>query len=143
VTGARPFSSAREANGASSREWLPFSLGGGGQWSQVRTRAAVAEALGLEREAARLVRTADGGFEIAAIRLPCEVLRNQLRLPSCPEEVVATDAGYTFRGKGEGHGAGLDLTGASAAAAEGADFQALLASAWPGLRVVPSPSPER
>ncbi len=125
------------------REWLPFSLGGGGRWNEFRTGAAVAEALGLEREPARLVRAKDGGYEIAGLRLPCEVLRNQLRLPSCPEEVVVTDAGYAFRGTGEGHGAGLDLTAASAAAAAGADFSSLLARAWPDVRVVPSPPPAR
>jgi hypothetical protein len=119
------------------REWLPFSLGGSNEWRQVRTGAAIAEAFGLEREPARVVRATDGGYEIAALRLPCEILRNQLRLPSCPEEVVATDAGYAFRGKGEGHGAGLDLTAASAAAAAGADFRALLARAFPGVRIVP------
>jgi hypothetical protein len=122
------------------REWLPFSLGGDGRWTQVRTGAAVVEAFGLASEPTRFVRAADGGYEIAALRLPCEVLRNQLRLPSCPEEVVAMDAGFVFRGKGEGHGSGLDLTTASAAAAEGADFRALLARAWPDLRVVPSPT---
>jgi hypothetical protein len=126
------------------REWLPFSLGGGGEWTEVRAGAAVAEALGLAKEPARLVRGPDGRYEIAAaVRLPCEVLRNQLRLPSCPEDVVATAAGFTVRGKGEGHGAGLDLTAASAAAAGGADFSALLARAWPDSRVIPSPPPAR
>jgi hypothetical protein len=123
------------------RQWLPFSLAGGEEWTQVRTGVAVAEALGLEKEPTHLVRASDGRYEIAALRLPCEVLRNQLRLPSCPEDVVATDDGYSFRGKGEGHGAGLDLTAASAAAAAGADFQALLALAWPDLQVVPCVSP--
>ncbi|MFI5120201.1 MAG: hypothetical protein ACHQM4_07305 [Thermoanaerobaculia bacterium] len=123
------------------RRWLPFSLGGPAEWTEARTGAAVAEALGLDRQPARFVRAPDGGYEIAALRLSCEVLRNQLRLPSCPSDVVATDAGFTFRGRGEGHGAGLDLTAASAAAAEGADFSALLARAWPDVRVVPSPPP--
>jgi hypothetical protein len=70
------------------------------------------------------------------------VVRNQLRLPSCPEsaafvEGAPADSAFNFRGAGEGHGAGLDLTSAAAAAAEGADARALLVRAWPELRVVP------
>ncbi|HSB62809.1 MAG TPA: hypothetical protein VLJ18_01530, partial [Thermoanaerobaculia bacterium] len=126
------------------REWLPFSLGGRKEWSEIRTRATVAEALGLGSEPTRLVRAADGAYELGpALRLRCEVLRNQLHLPSCPDEVVTTEAGFAFRGNGEGHGAGLDLTSASAAAAEGAGFRALLARAWPDLQIVPSPPPGR
>ena len=126
------------------RTWLPFFLGGTREWTQVRTGADVAEALGLEAEPALLVRTGDGDFDVAAPaprRFPCEVLRNQLRLPSCPEEVRSLPGEFTFRGSGEGHGVGLDLTLAAAAAAEGADFRALLASAWPDVRVVPSSPP--
>ena len=124
--------------------WLAFFLGGTREWTEVRTRAAVAEALGLEAEPAGIARTGDGDFDVAAPavrRFPCELLRNQLRLPSCPEDVKPLAGEFTFCGRGEGHGAGLDLTIAAAAAAEGADFHALLVRAWPDLRLVPSSPP--
>jgi hypothetical protein len=133
------------------RPWLPFFLGGTKEWTEVRTGAAIAGALGLEVEPLRVVRVSDGSFEVAAPaavvrRFPCELLRNQLRLPSCPDDVtspLSRPGGFTFRGKGEGHGAGLDLTLAAAAAAEGADARTLLARAWPDLHIVPSPPPPR
>jgi hypothetical protein len=133
------------------RTWLPFFLGGTREWTEVRTGAVIAEALGLEAEPLRIVRVTDGSFEVAAPaaaarRFPCELLRNQLRLPSCPDDVTSPPVrpgGFTFRGKGEGHGAGLDLTLAAAAAAEGADARTLLAHAWPELHVVPSPPSPR
>ncbi len=123
------------------RTWMPFFLGGSGGWTQVRSRAVVAQALGLEAEPESLLRAADGAFEVAAPaarRFPCEVLRNQLRLPSCPESVTPLPREFRFSGTGEGHGAGLDLTRAAAAAAEGADFREILARAWPDARVVPA-----
>ena len=110
-------------------------------WTEHRAASEVSEALGLDGEIRTLTRLDDGVFEAAAYaprRFPCEVLRNQLRLPSCPEEVRAVGGEIVFRGRGEGHGEGLDLTSASAAAAEGADFRALLARAWPDLRLTPS-----
>jgi hypothetical protein len=133
------------------RTWLPFFLGGTEEWAEVRTSAVIAEAFGLEAEPLRVVRVPDGSFEVAAPaaaarRFPCELLRNQLRLPSCPDDVTSPPVrpgGFTFRGKGEGHGAGLDLTLAAAAAAEGADARTLLAHAWPELHVVPSPPSPR
>jgi hypothetical protein len=133
------------------RPWLPFFLGGTKEWMEIRTGAVIAEALGLETAPLRVVRVPDGSFEVAALaaavrRFPCELLRNQLRLPSCPDDVTSAPlrgGGFAFRGKGEGHGAGLDLTLAAAAAAEGADARTLLAHAWPDLHVVPSPRPPR
>jgi hypothetical protein len=135
----------------SGRRWLPFFLGGTEEWTEIRSGALIAEALGLETEPLRVVRGPDGSFEVAALaaavrRFPCELLRNQLQLPSCPDDVTSPSlraGGFTFHGKGDGHGAGLDLTLAAAAAAEGADACTLLAHAWPDLRVVPSPEPPR
>src|SRR5215472_1675312 len=123
---AAPFEIAAES---AERPWLPFYLGGSEVWTEHRAASEVSEALGLDGEIRTLTRLDDGVFEAAAYaprRFPCEVLRNQLRLPSCPEQVRAVGGEIVFRGRGEGHGDGLDLTSASAAAAEGADFRALL-----------------
>lgn len=120
------------------RVWFPFSLGGEGEWTQVRTRAQVAEALGLPEAPENLARAGRGDFVIgpSGQRLACEIVRNQLRLPSCPDEVLQSPGQFTFCGKGEGHGEGLDLTRAAAVAALGADFRSLLAQAWPELILV-------
>jgi peptidoglycan hydrolase-like amidase len=75
------------------------------------------------------------------MRVPCEALRNQLRLPSCPDRITPSGDAFVFHGTGEGHGAGLDVTEANAAAAEGADFRALLDRAYPGLVLRPATSP--
>lgn len=128
------------------REWLPFSLGGSEAWTSVRTAEAVARALGLDAPATRVTPAGKGEIDVSTPngtrRFACEVVRNQLRLPSCPEsaalvEGAPADRAFHFRGAGEGHGAGLDLTSAAAAAAEGADARTLLVRAWPELRVVP------
>lgn len=132
---------------ASGRAWLPFFLGGRAPWTEVRSAGEVRAELGLAADPARLARLADGSVEVEAgtvKRVPCEVLRNQLRLPSCPDALEEAAAGFVFRGAGEGHGEGLDVTAANAAAAEGADFRALLRRAFPGVDVrdaPPSPPP--
>lgn len=126
---------------ASGRPWLPFFLGGRAAWSETRSASEVRAELDLAADPAQVARLADGAFTIeagAALTVPCEVLRNQLRLPSCPDAVAREGTGFVFRGAGEGHGEGLDVTAANAAAAEGADFRALLARAWPGLGVSPT-----
>ncbi len=129
---------------AAGRTWLPFFLGGARPWTQVRSADAVARALGLGGGPVRLSRAADGAFEIAAPavrRFPCEVVRNQLRLPSCPESATLGAGEVAFRGRGEGHGQGLDLTRAAAAASEGAGYRDLLALAWPELDVEAAAAP--
>jgi hypothetical protein len=47
-----------------------------------------------------------------AVRLPCEALRNPLKLRSCPNEAQREADGFLFLGHGEGHGEGLDLEAA-------------------------------
>ncbi|MFI5181596.1 MAG: hypothetical protein ACHQPI_09415 [Thermoanaerobaculia bacterium] len=122
------------------RRWLPFFLGGNGAWSQIRSTGDVRAELGLDADPASVVLRGDGSVEITAgavRRMLCEVFRNQLRLPSCPKGVEQTAGGFLFRGEGEGHGEGLDLTAAGALASEGADYRALFARFFPGLRIQP------
>jgi hypothetical protein len=122
------------APGPTGPTWLPFFLGGNFAWRQVRPAAAVEEELGLEQPPSEVTRQLDGTVEVVAgtvKRFPCELLRNQLRLPSCPDLVAATAGGFEFFGRGEGHGAGLDLTAAEEAVAQGLDFRALLRRFYP------------
>ena len=117
--------------------WLPFSQGGDAPWSDVRTLAQVARALGAEplelgfvsNRVRFLVRTRDGDavYEDHA-ELPCERLRNPLHLPACPESATIVGRAVHFRGQGRGHGEGLDVEHAKRSAL---DHQALLREAYP------------
>ncbi|HVO52769.1 MAG TPA: hypothetical protein VMV60_17370 [Thermoanaerobaculia bacterium] len=129
---------------ASGRSWLPFFLGGKGTWSEARSAAEIQSELALPAAPTRIAIRGDGSLDVeagGAARVSCETLRNQLRLPSCPDRIAPSGEGFVFRGAGEGHGAGLDVTAANAAAAEGADFRALLDRAYPGLVLRPATSP--
>jgi len=116
--------------------WMPFFLGGNTPWCQARSSDAVEEALALEQEPAQVTRQDDGSIKVTAgtvSTLPCEIFRNQLRLPSCPDLVTATAHGFEFAGHGEGHGVGLDLTAAEALVAQGADYRAVLQRFYPAV----------
>lgn len=100
------------------KRWLPFSRGGDEPWEQTRSLAEVNAVIGpwvgaltFREGHVHLLRPEAGrhGIYERAVRLPCELLRNPLKLPSCPERAVREGASLTFRGKGEGHGEGLDV----------------------------------
>jgi hypothetical protein len=125
---------------AVSPTWLPFFLGGSDPWTETRTAEEIRSEIGLPAVPVRIADRRDGSVDVdsgAVFRVPCETLRNQLRLPSCPDRIVKSGGDFVFSGAGEGHGAGLDVTAANAAAAEGADFRAILARAYPGLELRP------
>ncbi len=103
--------------------WLPFSRGGDESWEQARSRAEVAELLGrgfasLRFDGLRLryLRSIDDGEAIydEATELPCELLRNRLKLPACPQRAVERGEQVVFSGRGEGHGLGLQVEQAKA-----------------------------
>jgi len=122
--------------GVEGRSWLPFFLGGDTPWHEARSGPAVEEALGLAQTPTCVTREGDGTVEVVAgsvAHFPCEVFRNQLRLPSCPDRIVVTTRGLEFDGRGEGHGAGLDLTAAEALVAQGVNHRTLLQRFYPGL----------
>jgi hypothetical protein len=102
------------ARTGAARIWMPFQLGGYEPWSRELPSAEVQRRLG-------------GATPLADV--PCEILRNQLKLPSCPESITPSGDGSTLRfaGRGEGHGLGLSLVEADVWAARGLDFRALLA----------------
>ncbi len=119
-----------------AERWLPFSRGGEEPWEERRTLREVEQVLGAAPSAlrftageARFVRregSAAAPFD-SAVRLPCEVLRNPLRLRSCPEVAVREPQGFLFRGRGEGHGQGLDV---EAAKQSGLSHEELLRRAY-------------
>jgi peptidoglycan hydrolase-like amidase len=67
-------------------------------------------------------------------RVPCEVLRRRLALPSCPGRIAWDAAGrsWIFAGIGAGHGRGLAVARAKALAEAGQDAAAILAEAYGG-----------
>jgi hypothetical protein len=126
----------------SSRAWLPFFLGGRDPWTETRTAEEIRSEIRLPAVPVRIADRGDGSVDVdvdsgAVYRVPCETLRNQLRLPSRPDRIRKSGEGFVFSGAGEGHGAGLDVTEANAAAAEGADFRAILKRAYPGIELRP------
>jgi len=132
------------APGPEGGAWLPFFLGGREAWRETRTAAAVEEALGLDAPPTRIVRIDSATVEITAgveRAFPCELLRNQLRLLSCPETITSTASGFEFRGRGEGHGEGMDLTAAESAAAQGAHYPDLLQRFYPAISLRPTEPP--
>ncbi len=100
------------------KEWLPFSRGGDEPWEEERPLSQVERAIGTwvgkltfrdgEVHLLRPRASRRGVYEEPA-RLPCEVLRNPLKLPSCPDRAVHRGSTLTFSGRGEGHGEGLDV----------------------------------
>ena len=140
---ARGRRTSRSPRPKAAASGFPSLSAGKGEWTQVRTGAAVVEALGLEREPASLVRAPDGSYEIAALRLA-------VRSPEEP----APSAVVPGRGRRDGRGLCISREGRGprrrprpdgrvGRRCGGADFQALLARAWPQLRVVPLPPPGR
>ncbi len=105
--------------------WLPFSRGGDEPWTARRPAKQVERVLGAAPDAlrfsdgeVRFVRregTRETPFDSAA-RLPCELLRSPLKLPSCPEDAQREGDALVFRGRGEGHGEGLDVEAAKRSA---------------------------
>lgn len=122
--------------------WLPFAKGGAERWEKaldVRELARLVgetEVLDIRRErrkgGAVFVHLLYPGNEDV---LPCEVLRNTLKLWSCPDAIEhrAGEGRWIFRGIGEGHGLGLSVSRAAELAEAGRDAAAILRDAYQGL----------
>ena len=65
-------------------------------------------------------------------RVPCEVFRARLKLPSCPESIQSDAATGTwiFQGIGKGHGQGLSVDKARTLAGSGTSAAAILRDAY-------------
>lgn len=98
-------------------DWLPFSAGGDEAWSEASSRKALDDALGSNVSSlslgprVRFLRTIvdRAGARDEPVEIPCESLRNLLRLPSCPDRVTFDGSSVRFEGHGRGHGLGLSL----------------------------------
>lgn len=127
---------------ASERPWLTFWVGGRSLWKTTRTAAATREVLGLSANPSGIqvvpgaVIVAIPGF--AHLRIPCELFRNQLRLPSCPTRVTTSLTRFAFEGLGDGHGAGLDLGATEAASAAALGYDDILLQLSPRARNQPA-----
>jgi hypothetical protein len=101
-----------------AKDWLPFSQGGEEPWTESRTAAEVEAVLGAEAVGLRFTqghahyraRVSDGeAIYDEEQEVPCELVRNPLKLPSCPEQAWRQGSRVVFTGRGRGHGEGLDL----------------------------------
>lgn len=121
------------------RVWLSFSEGGDSAWEK---RIALPELKALVDEPAvldlRRERTRSGGIVVHLMypeteeKVPCEVFRARLKLPSCPESIQsdAANGAWIFKGTGKGHGQGLSVDRARALAGSGTGAAAILRDAY-------------
>ena len=101
------------------RRWLNFSQGGHQPWKVTRPIEIIEQAIGrpvdaMKRQGANVallsVQSAgSGGTSDHIERLPCEVIRSPLHLPSCPDQAKREGNFFVFWGQGKGHGEGLDV----------------------------------
>ena len=119
--------------------WLPFSEGGVEEWERripsedLREMVHEPTILDVRRE-----RTRSNQVLIHLIypdnqeTVSCEVFRNTLKLPSCPETVQldVTGSNWLFKGIGKGHGEGLSVEKARTLGRSGYNAQAILYDAY-------------
>jgi hypothetical protein len=120
-------------------DWLAFSKGGTERWTRQVSFLDLRQQVG-EREVIeiRRVRTKRGDVAVQMVYpeheeiVPCEVLRNRLKLLSCPESIRRDEkAGcWIFEGIGEGHGQGVSVEKAKALARSGWSAAAIIEDAF-------------
>jgi hypothetical protein len=116
--------------------WLHFSRGGDEPWQRQVGRAEVEGLLGANPTGLRVrdgriayqrtVATTAATWD-ETVELPCDLVRQRLRLPACPDAIAADGPGFTFAGRGQGHGQGLDVEWAKKS---GLDAPAILRAAY-------------
>jgi hypothetical protein len=121
------------------RDWLSFSEGGDSGWEKRISLRELKElvdepsVLDLRRE-----RTRSGEIVVHLMypeteeKVPCEVFRARLKLPSCPASIQseAATGAWIFKGTGQGHGQGLSVDRARALAGSGTGAAAILRDAY-------------
>lgn len=124
-------------------KWLSFANGGDERWTRsisvdaISGRLAEQSVLAIHREHRK-----DGGIVIHLVYptnedvLPCEVFRNTLKLPSCPDKIefVNGDSAWRFSGVGAGHGEGLSVARAQMLSVAGRTAEEILVDAYGDLR---------
>jgi hypothetical protein len=120
-------------------DWLSFSEGGDSGWEkripfrEMKQIVDESEVLDLRRE-----RTRSGEIVVHLMypeteeKVPCEVFRARLKLPSCPASIQrdAATGTWIFKGTGKGHGKGLSVDRVRALAGSGAGAAAILRDAY-------------
>jgi hypothetical protein len=118
-------------------DWLPFATGGAEPWerrlsaSEIGARTGETQVLDLRRE-----RRKNGAIFIHLIypeaeeALPCEIFRNALKLPACPDSVRPVENAWLFQGVGAGHGMGLSIDRAQALSEAGREAADILRDAY-------------
>lgn len=122
----------------SGQDWLPFSAGGDERWRWKISATELAKQFREDRILdIRRERRKDGELFIRLYypdseeSISCEIFRNTLKLPSCPDAVVADGKqGWEFEGLGAGHGQGLSVARAQALSAAGRDAGEILIDAY-------------
>ncbi|MGR8929196.1 MAG: hypothetical protein ACU836_01060 [Gammaproteobacteria bacterium] len=122
----------------SNMGWLPFAAGGDERWqrqisaTELGKRFDEKQILDIRRE-----RRKNGGIFIRLYypdneeSLSCEVFRNTLKLPSCPDSINEIDQeSWLFQGLGAGHGLGLSVARAKALALKGRNVRQILEDAY-------------
>lgn len=119
--------------------WLPFANGGDQRWQRqiaagdMNSIFAENRILDIRRE-----RRKNGDLFIHLFypdseeTISCEIFRNTLKLPSCPDAInpAADQASWQFQGIGAGHGQGLALVHAQALAEAGRSAEQILRDAY-------------
>ena len=124
-------------------DWLPFSKGGDERWE----RTFSAGALGAQLQETRILdirreRKRDGKIVIHLLYpeseevIPCEIFRNTMKLPSCPDAIQhrASEGFWTFQGIGEGHGEGFSLSRAQALSSANHEAVSIIKDAYDAQR---------
>ncbi|NJD07312.1 MAG: hypothetical protein FIA97_12570 [Methylococcaceae bacterium] len=120
-------------------DWLPFSAGGSDRWerrvaaAELENRLGEKQLLELRRERRR-----DGAITVHLMypdgeeTVACEIFRNAIRLPSCPDAIVrdSVTPDWLFRGIGAGHGMGLEVARAKALSEGGRSAEEILRDAY-------------
>jgi hypothetical protein len=121
------------------QRWLPFSKGGVERWEREISAAELQRAANEPRVLdVRRERTGKGDVVIHldytenAEVVSCEIFRNRLKLPSCPEAIRphAVGGAWVMTGTGEGHGQGFSVERARALAQSGLSAAEILTDAY-------------
>ena len=125
-------------------DWLAFSAGGDEHWQQrikaVEMQTSVKEQgiLDIRRERTRTGETVIHLlYPEAEERVPCEVFRAALKLPSCPDTIAydVAQQSWLLDGTGRGHGQGLSVERASHLEQSGYGAMAILEDAYSAGKV--------
>ncbi|WP_231914816.1 hypothetical protein [Methylomonas sp. DH-1] len=123
---------------AGDRDWLAFANGGAQRW-QRQIPLAELQRLFAEQQIfdIRRERRKDGALYVRMVyadadeALACEVFRNTLKLPSCPDSIQSADnQSWLFQGIGAGHGEGLSIETARELAEAGRSAEHILRDAY-------------